>query len=234
MPAMQSVVVRLVVVVAALGIVAWIALSGGDEAAPPTVATPTAKVPDPFAEPARTEPRPSPSKPLPSLALSPEPILPGRPGAAAPVRDPHANASRELQRLPRALVEQKLQEAAEQQVDEEVPTASLDKEDIRDAIQHAKQPITDCYEQALTRDPKLGGRLKVEFTIVTREGVGRLDEASIVDDAEEGAINHPFLAMCALKALADLEFPAPKGEGKVTVRYPFRLEPGEREEADAP
>ncbi len=43
-------------------------------------------------------------------------------------------------------------------------------------------------------------------------------------------IRHPFLEMCALKSLAAIEYPSPEGEGTMTVRYPFSLSPGKKEE----
>jgi len=158
-------------------------------------------------------------KPLPSIAIGPK--------ARPPKASEGSHMSLPFRKLPRHLVKQKLREAAEQG-DGVGPRARLRKEDVREAVGAAKPAITECYEQALERSPKLAGRLKVEFTLVKEGGVGRLDDARIIDDEEDGAINHPFLAMCALKALADLEFPAPEGEGTMTVRYPFMLSPSER------
>ncbi len=235
MRAMRNVLL-LVVVAGVLGFVVWLVLGeGGDEVPRSTAVVPTAKVPNPFAKRRTVAPPAAPAKPLPPLTLSPERIPPNRHNAAKrPIRDPYANSSVALKRLPQALVDRKKLEASDQPVEEEGPKASLDKEDIQDAIKHAQAPIVDCYDQALKLDPKLAGRMKVEFTIVTRDGVGRLDDASIIDDEEEGAINKPFLAMCALKALADLEFPPPKGEGKVTVRYPFNLRNDKAQDAEDP
>ncbi len=173
----------------------------------------------------------APSKPLPPLVLN-EPAVQEalrRARERKPVRDPHRNQSQQFVKLPPQLVRQKLAEAARQRA-EEAPGAKVRAEDVQRAVAEARAPIVDCYEQALAQNPELGGTLKVEFTLVAQDGVGRLNDAKIVDDEEDGAVNHPFLAMCALGALAKLEFPAPEGEGEVTVKYPFKLSPKAKED----
>jgi hypothetical protein len=104
--------------------------------------------------------------------------------------------------------------------DEATPTVR--PEDVQDAIAAAKPAVLTCYEEALKSRADLAGVLKVRFTVESASGAGRLRDAEIVDDGLGG----PFLGMCVLKALADVDYPAPPGGEPLTVTYPFRLSPG--------
>lgn len=101
------------------------------------------------------------------------------------------------------------------------PRGRVSKEAVREAVGQARPAIVKCYQQALTRAPDLGGRLLVRFTIEHRDGTGRLRDA----DIEEDGLENPFMGMCVLKALAEIEYPTPEGDGVVVVRYPFALSP---------
>jgi len=162
---------------------------------------------------------------LPPLRLNPMP----RPLPSPSRKVARANQSLPYLRLPKDLVDRKLRRPKGVTPEEGTGTAQVRKEDIKDAVHEAKAPITDCYEQALKKNPDLAGRLKVKFTLVKKDEVGRLNDASIVDEDGEGAINHPFLAICVLKALGEVEYPAPEGgDGEGTVTYPFNLAPGKK------
>ena len=212
MPAVRNLVL-IVTALAVLGVVFYFAAATPDVVMPPTkapAAKPKPPTPRAKALPAAKE------TPLPPLRLNPKPLADRRAKLAA--KDAAAS-SKELLGLPRDLVKQKLREAAGQAP--EPKKATVRKEDVQAAVKVARPGIKACFEQALLRNPQLGGRLKVKFTLVTKDGVGKLNDAEIVGDEEEGALNHPFMAMCALKALADVEYPAPEGEGELTVTYPF-------------
>ncbi len=105
---------------------------------------------------------------------------------------------------------------------------------VKAGIDAAKPGITDCYEQALKSSPELSGKLAVEFVVQQHERKGRLKEARIDDEQTDEALKNPFLGMCVLKALGEVEYAAPVGEGEVVVRYPFRLDPGTPDTGKSP
>lgn len=103
------------------------------------------------------------------------------------------------------------------------------KEAVREAVLEAKPAIAGCYEQSLKRNPTLGGTLKVQFTLRAEAGKAHLKDAEITEDS----LGDPFLGMCALKAIAEVEFEA-EGDGEVVVNYPFILQPEPAQEGEGP
>ena len=99
----------------------------------------------------------------------------------------------------------------------------MDREAVRFAVEQAKPGIVDCYAQALEEAPELAGKLTMKFTVHVKDGVGTLRDAEVADDG----LGNPFLGMCALGALAKVEFEGEQ-DGVVTVNYPFNLSPGEK------
>lgn len=97
----------------------------------------------------------------------------------------------------------------------------MSREAVKFAIDQSKPGIVDCYEQALEKTPDLAGRLTMKFTVHVKEGVGTLRDAEVVEDG----LGNPFLGMCALGAVAKVEFEAEE-DGVITVNYPFNLNPG--------
>lgn len=75
-----------------------------------------------------------------------------------------------------------------------------------------------CYEQGLTRNPNLQGRVQVRFAI-DREGA--------VTNVQNGGSDLPDSAVvsCVVNAYYGLSFPKPEG-GIVTVVYPVMFQPG--------
>ena len=57
-------------------------------------------------------------------------------------------------------------------------TGSLDKELIRQVIQSHHDQLKYCYENALTRNPKLTGKVSVRFIITEGGTVGTSNVAS--------------------------------------------------------
>ena len=96
---------------------------------------------------------------------------------------------------------------------------SLDKEIIRRVIRRHINEVKFCYEQELTRNPKLGGRITVQFTIAAS---GRV-VASVLQDSTLG---NPRVETCTVQAVRRWEFPMPLSGGNVVVSYPFSLVPG--------
>ncbi|MGV3620182.1 MAG: AgmX/PglI C-terminal domain-containing protein [Archangium sp.] len=99
--------------------------------------------------------------------------------------------------------------------------SSLDKETIRKVVSGARKAVQNCYERALKNDPKLSGKVMIEFTI---GGRGDVTEAN----ASEGTtIKSAEVVSCVREAIERLKFPAPEDGEPVTVNYPFVLSPAE-------
>jgi len=80
-----------------------------------------------------------------------------------------------------------------------------------------------CYEAALVQEPKLRGKVVIDFMIVGDVSVG-----GIVDQAKINAstdIQNPELRECMLQSMLSMVFEAPESGGWVTVTYPFELAP---------
>ncbi len=75
-----------------------------------------------------------------------------------------------------------------------------------------------CYEQGLTRNPNLEGRVSARF-VIGRDGA--------VSNASNGGSDLPDsgVVSCVVSAFYGLSFPQPEG-GIVTVVYPIMLSPG--------
>lgn len=94
----------------------------------------------------------------------------------------------------------------------------LDKEVIRKVVRAHIVEIRECYNEGLTRDPELAGKLVVGFEIAADGAVKRseISESSLADAQVEA---------CVAAAVRSWTFPAPQG-GAVEVAYPFAFEPG--------
>jgi hypothetical protein len=76
-----------------------------------------------------------------------------------------------------------------------------------------------CFENGLTKNPNLQGRVTVKFII---------DRAGAVSQAADGGSELPDAAVvqCVVRGFSNLSFPAPEG-GLVQVAYPIIFTPGE-------
>lgn len=90
----------------------------------------------------------------------------------------------------------------------------LEKEVIRAVIQRNRNQIRYCYERELTKNPALGGRMEVEFTIGPDGAV-----ASTVLGAS--TLDSPAVEACILGRFRRMQFPEPRGGGVVMVTYPL-------------
>jgi TonB family protein len=95
---------------------------------------------------------------------------------------------------------------------------SLDKDIIRRIVRRHLNEVKYCYDQALTRNPKLDGRMVAQFTI---SPTGRV-LASVVQSSTLGS---PTVEMCVANAIKRWEFPAPERGGLAIVSYPFSFAP---------
>jgi TonB family protein len=94
---------------------------------------------------------------------------------------------------------------------------SLDMAAISKVVGRRKGAIKSCYERQLKRNPKLGGTVKVAWTI---EQSGRTSGVRVVADSTGSAA----LGQCVRSQIKRWRFPQPDG-GSVMVRYPFVFTP---------
>lgn len=96
----------------------------------------------------------------------------------------------------------------------------MDKDVIRRIVRSHINEVRYCYNQGLTRDPNLRGRVAVQFTIGPTGGVG----LSVVENT---SVKDQNVGRCIAKAVKRWRFPRPaKGGGTAVVTYPFVLNPG--------
>ena len=95
---------------------------------------------------------------------------------------------------------------------------SIDKEIIRRIIRRHINEVKWCYDQELSRQPDLAGRLMVQFTIAATGQV----IASVLQNSTMG---NAKVENCTVQAVRRWEFPKPLGGGIVIVSYPFVLTP---------
>jgi hypothetical protein len=97
-------------------------------------------------------------------------------------------------------------------------TGTLSADAVRRTVGGALGGIKGCYERALRRNPTLGGRVTVQFTV---GGGGRVVSAS----ASNNTLT-PDVGECIVARIRGLRFPPPEG-GNVTFSYPFFFQPAQ-------
>jgi hypothetical protein len=95
----------------------------------------------------------------------------------------------------------------------------IDKSLVDQEVKRHLQRIRYCYQRQLVRDPTLGGKVVVKFSIA---GDGTVSSATtksttLGSPAAESCVNNVFLTM---------SFPPLKGGGVAIVTYPFLFAPG--------
>lgn len=96
-------------------------------------------------------------------------------------------------------------------------TGVLDSRAIASVVSRRKRAIQSCYEKQLKRNPKLAGKVKVQFTI---NEMGRVGEARVVEDTT----GDRQVGVCIVSQIKRWRFPRPDG-GSVTVAFPFLFTP---------
>jgi hypothetical protein len=93
---------------------------------------------------------------------------------------------------------------------------ALDKALVDAVVERHMNQIKNCYQQELTKNPKLDGKVKIKFVISKNGSVARtlVESSTMNNKAVESCISGRFLRM---------EFPEPKGGGIVIVKYPFEF-----------
>lgn len=97
-------------------------------------------------------------------------------------------------------------------------SAGLDRDIIRRIVRAHINEVRHCYNQGLAKDPDLGGKVTVQFTIVASGKVGesKVDSTTLSDQS---------VSECVAKAVKRWKFPKPQGGVDVSVTYPFVLSP---------
>ncbi len=97
---------------------------------------------------------------------------------------------------------------------EEAFTGMIDREAIRRVIISRLREMKACYEKGLNRDPSLGGKIVLEWTIADQ---GRVSEAAV----KSSTMNNSEVEQCALSRLRTWRFPEPPVGREAVVTYPF-------------
>ncbi|MEE2756138.1 MAG: AgmX/PglI C-terminal domain-containing protein [Myxococcota bacterium] len=93
-------------------------------------------------------------------------------------------------------------------------SGGLDMETVRRIIRRSRNRFKYCYEQELQRNPDLAGKVKVKFVI---SGQGKV----LVSQVIENTMKNQKVGRCIKRMTNRLQFPAARGGGTTTVRYPF-------------
>ena len=93
-------------------------------------------------------------------------------------------------------------------------TGSMDPELIRRVVRSHHDQLKYCYDNALTKNPKLTGKVSVRWIIT--EG-GTVASSNVVSSTT----NTPDLDRCIAGRVLTWVFPKPKGGGVAVVTYPF-------------
>ena len=97
---------------------------------------------------------------------------------------------------------------------------ALSAEVIRRVVRRHINEVRYCYEQQLSEQPDLAGRVSIAFAISAN---GTVLTSAVAETTLDNAIVPP----CIAAAVRRWSFPVPEGGGIVAVTYPFMLDPGE-------
>jgi TonB family protein len=100
---------------------------------------------------------------------------------------------------------------------EEGSAGQVDASQLRREMKTRVGALRTCYERALKRDPGLGGKLLLRFTILP---VGTVTSVELESDS----LNDPDMTRCVRQSVAGWRFSAPEG-GAVEVAFPFVFQP---------
>jgi RNA polymerase sigma-70 factor (ECF subfamily) len=109
----------------------------------------------------------------------------------------------------------------------------LDKDYIRQQIRQLLPQMSECYSNALAHNPKLEGRMVVDFSIVGDPSVGGLVGNSRIKDADS-TIADAEMRECVQETMYAAQFVAPKSGGEVQVTYPFVFKTVDDENGEPP
>ena len=164
---------------------------------------------------------PVPPRPPTQAPAPPPSATPSGQGAAPPPSAPPARTFGEGSTLPSRSPPPPPITIPEAEPREEASSATVDKEDVRRAIQTVVPLMRQCFQDVAERYPG-AHTVKLKFTIEGQGLTGHFRDGEVVDST----IQDPFALACFLDSLLDVRFPAPRGGGRVTITYPFVFQPG--------
>ncbi|MCK5808201.1 AgmX/PglI C-terminal domain-containing protein [bacterium] len=94
---------------------------------------------------------------------------------------------------------------------------SMDSKSVSKVVRRHSRAIKRCYEKALKANPKLKGKIVVDWTINMK---GRVEHAAIASDT----IRDSGMKKCILSTVRRMRFPKPT-DGPVPLSYPFIFSP---------
>ncbi len=95
---------------------------------------------------------------------------------------------------------------------------AIDPELIRKVIRDHQDQVRYCYEQQLTLNPKLSGKVSIRWQI---NSDGRASGPMM--EASETTLQNDEVGRCIMSRIVTWEFPKPKGGGIAIVKYPWIL-----------
>lgn len=95
-------------------------------------------------------------------------------------------------------------------------SGSIDKALIRKVIRRRQGAMRAAFEKALAKDPSLGGKLVVKFTI---DGSGKVTKVEVTTDT----VGDAAFAKAVARIFRRMRFPAPSAGGVVVVSYPLNF-----------
>jgi len=91
---------------------------------------------------------------------------------------------------------------------------AVEAEDVHAVIHEHLSPIRGCYQEQLTRNPNLYGKVVVKFVIAKD---GSVSSAKI----NSTSMNNPLVESCLCQEFMTMRFTRPVGGGIAVVTYPF-------------
>ena len=98
---------------------------------------------------------------------------------------------------------------------------SLTKAQIKRVVRMYWFQIKYCYEKQLVRNRRLSGKIKLKWLIDAR---GMVQTATVI----QTTMNNENVENCLVRRVLRWKFPRPKGNGIVSVTYPFIFNPASR------
>ncbi len=102
---------------------------------------------------------------------------------------------------------------------DETALSGLSKDVIRRIVRAHINEVRHCYNEGLSVDPELAGRVVINFRI---PGDGRVDMSAV----QSSTLSDESVGSCIATAIKGWKFPKTRGGGSIEVSYPFVLEPG--------
>jgi hypothetical protein len=99
-----------------------------------------------------------------------------------------------------------------------VVMGSIDRELVRKVIQDHAAQIRYCYEQQLSVNPKLAGKVSIKWVI---NADGSASQAQV--EAGSTTLEDPKVHECMMARIQSWQFPRPKGGGIAVITYPWIL-----------